>query len=292
MLWLFGFFAGCSQSGGSNSSSYQINLDSTNQLNINKMPPEVQRWILNVDQFIKNNPGKFFTYVVSFVILALIITLFFAALKIYGKIGIISGVLSVEKGGTEISFDTINPEVKKFFWKIVFLYLLIALANLALAVLAFVSIFTIILAIPMICVSAFLMIILSILTNQIIIALIAEDLDPLDALKKAWSVVFSNIPLYLTVAIINTIIFAVIGLILAVPIIGFISTLFIWEKITLTSIMLIAAGILILLSVLISPVLAFKETTWVLTYNQAAKLNFDETSEEEFTELKIDEPAA
>jgi len=289
IFWLFGFFAGCGSSGNSagsgNSGISFSNGDVSNTNFYNLFPPAAQRWFLETERFIQDNPGKFFGIIAGSFIVMMLFSLLLAALRIYGKIGTISGVVHLEKGSEIVDFAQINPEVKKYFWRIVFLYLLAFLAALAMGALVALSVLTIILLIPMICAMFFIMLILSLLMNQIVIAMVIEDLDPLDGLKRAWAVMSANIPLYLTVAVINFFGLLIINIILSIPIFALVGTWLLVDSFKFFGMM---AGLIlfgIIYAFILAPVNGFKEITWVLTYAQAAKLDFKE-AEEEILELE------
>jgi len=289
IMWLFGFFAGCGQASGSSSTNYSQSSTGSNTDFMNLFPPEVQRWFLDIEQGVANNPFEFFSAFAGIFVVGIILSLLLSALRIYGKIGIISGVVLSEKGAEEIGFDQINPTAKKYFWRIVFLYLLVALAGFAVGIAIFLSVFTIVLLIPMICFGVVFLMILNLLLNQIFIAIILEDLDPLEAFKRSWSVVVSNIPLYLTVGIVNFVGLLIIAAILSIPFIAIIGAFVFIDTFAFYGMMVSAIIIGLLYAVIYSPIMAFKESTWVLTYMQASKFSFDETDGEV---TKLDEVVA
>jgi hypothetical protein len=277
ILWLFGFFAGCGQaSGSSGRTSYSQNSAGSNTDFMNLFPPEVQRWFLDIEQNIENNPFEFLSIFAGFFVVAIIFSLLLTALRIYGKIGIISGVVLSEKGAETIGFDQINPAAKKYFWRIVFLYVLVSLAGFAVGIAIFLSIFTIVLLIPMICFGVIFLMILNLLLNQIFIAIVLEDLNPLEAFKRSWSVVTSNIPLYLTVGIVNFFGLMIIAFVLSIPVITIFGAFIFLDTFAFYGMMGSLLVIGLLYAVIYSPIMAFKESTWVLTYMQAANLNFGE----------------
>jgi hypothetical protein len=174
----------------------------------------------------------------------------------------------------------INPTAKKYFWRIVFLYVLVSLAGFAVGIAIFLSIFTIVLLIPMICFGVIFLMILNLLLNQIFIAIVLEDLNPLEAFKRSWSLVTSNIPLYLTVGIVNFFGLMIIAFVLSIPFIAIIGAFVFIDTFTFYGMMVSAIIMGLLYAVIYSPIMAFKESTWVLTYMQAANLSLDDTGVE------------
>ena len=119
----------------------------------------------------------------------------------------------------------------------------------------------------------------------IVIAMVIEDLDPMEGFKRAWSVFFSNIPLYLTVAVINFFGLLVINIVLSIPLFAVIGVWLLVDSFKFFGMMVGLVLFGIIYALILAPVNGFKEITWVLTYSQAAKLDFKE-AEEEFLELE------
>ncbi len=288
ILWLFGLFAGCGQS-TFGTSSYSADKDYSTSFSTSQIPPGLQRWFLNIDRFANNNPGKFFLYILLISGVFVFIGLLIGLLRVYGKTGLISGVKLAEKDITPLTFNNINEEVKKYFWKVVLLFLLVWVVNLIISLMLVGLFLTIILAVPVICFAFVYALIYALLVNQFPIALIVEDLDPFLAIKRTFQVVFSNIPLYLTVGIINLFGLIVVSFLLGLPIIAVFGAWFILDKITFGTMVIVGILLGLVVTVVFGPIKAFLDATWTLTYIQAANINFDEPKEEEFTELNIDE---
>ena len=299
ILWLFGFFAGCGQASGGSDSGVSVGNNNDWQTSIENIsntdfmgffPAETQRWMLDAEQFIKDSPEKVFGYAVLLFMAVFTISLLFAALRIYGQIGIVSGVVLSEKGTEKLDFSNINPEVGKYFWRIVFLFLIAFVGVLVTSGLVWVTSLTIILALPALCCFFFFILIASLLLNQTFVALIVEDLNPLEAFKQAWTLFFANIPLYLSVGAINFFSQMIINIVLIIPFVGLLGVLAIFRTFNLVSIII---GFLILgtiSSLLLAPVTTFFEATWVYTYLQAAKVELltSDGEEEELTELEAE----
>jgi hypothetical protein len=270
VLWLFGLFAGCGQS-TFGTSSYSADKDYATTFSTSQIPPGLQRWFLNMERFAENNPGKFFMYILlisgAFAFIALLIGL----LRVYGKAGLISGVKLSEKDAAALTFQNINEELKKYFWKIVLLYLLIWAVNLMISLILVGLFFTIILAIPVICFAFIYGLIYALLVNQFPIALILEDIDPFEAIQRTIQVVFSNIPLYLTVGVINLIGLMVISFLFGLPLIALFGAWLILNKITFAAMLVAAIILAVVITVLFGPIKAFLDATWTL-------LNLDEVA--------------
>lgn len=283
ILWVFGVFAvfasGGGGGGGGGGSGYQTGSDefpfSTN---------EMERWFEQFGRFIEQNLWIVFVFIAVVIILSLL----FYALGIMGRIGLIKGVHKVENGAETLTFAELWSESMPYFWRVFGLNFLVGLALtlLFLAIfvpMVFVSIVTFGLGflclIPLLCVLIPLSWVVMVILEQAQVAIVIENLGMWDSFKRGWEVVRANAVNFILLALILFLGGAVIGIIIALPIIVAVIPLIAGARMlneTLMPVYLAAACCAIYIPVLylLTGILtAYIQSVWALTFLRLTKPN-------------------
>ena len=212
VLWIFGVFAGCSRSGGGGGSG----IESGTQQPFS----ELQRFFEQIGQWIDNNPWIIAVFVV--VILVLIVLSIF--LGTIGRIGLIKGTYRAEQGTEQMIFGELFSESMPYFWRVFGLSLLIGLLFLLIFLpLIFFGVITagigFICILPLLCLLIPISWAVMVVIEQANAAIVLEDLGIGDGLRRGWEVVRANIGTMILMALILFIGSAVIGIVLAIPLI-------------------------------------------------------------------------
>jgi hypothetical protein len=225
ILWVFGIFAmfagggGGGGGGGGSGSSYQTGSDEfpfpTN---------EIERIFYQVGRFIEENLWVVFVFIAFIIILSLL----FYALGIMGRIGLIKGVQKAEGGAEHMSFGELWLESQPYFWRIFLLNFLVGLA-IVVVVLIIIAPFLLVgvltfgvgllCLIPLMCILIPLSWVVMVVLEQAQPAIVIEDLGMWDGLKRGWEIVKTNAVNFLLLALILFIGGAIIGIVIALPII-------------------------------------------------------------------------
>ena len=204
ILWLFGILASCGQAsgssnggssgGGSGGSSQAIHL-----------PPA---WLADLG----NLEWVWIMLLIAAGVVFVIFMIFvLMSLNTVGRVGVVRGALQAEEGKEKLSFGELLSGVKPFFWRVLGLNLLIGISVFALVILgmialAFITIITfgvgLLLILPLLLLFVPLMWMVVVLQEQANVAMIVEDIQILEALKRSWQVVVSKPANYLVMGLI------------------------------------------------------------------------------------------
>jgi hypothetical protein len=215
VLWIFGVFAGCSRSGGGASTGGGGGDTGTQQ------PfAELRRVFEQIGQWISDNPGVIAVFVV--LILALVVLGIF--LGTIGRIGLIKGTYRAEQGQERLVFGELFSESTPYFWRVFGLSLLIFLLFLLLFLpLVFFGVITagvgFLCIIPLLCILVPLSWAVMVVIEQANVAIVLEDLRIGDGMRRGWEVVRANVGTIILMALILFIGSAVVGIVLAIPLI-------------------------------------------------------------------------
>ncbi len=228
ILWLFGILAGCGQgsgggSGGGNS-GYEFSSGDPN------LPPEMKRFFFNMERFFAQVEAWEIIGWIAIAVLAILALWFIMlALSTIGRIGLIQGTLQADSETTErFAFGELFNQGKPFFWRLLGLNLLIGLAGFVLVLIFVVPLVAIgaltagvafLCFIPLLCVLVPLGWVISIIIQQANIILVVEDVGIFESLQRGWNFFRAQWGNLLIMGIILGIGGAVIGFILALPII-------------------------------------------------------------------------
>jgi hypothetical protein len=278
VLWIFGILASCARGGGGGSSGGGGN--SGYQMNGSGNGPfpggQIERVMNQFGNFIQNN---------LWIIVAIIFGLFLLSFIFYmlgtmGKIGLIKGAVLADKGAEHLSFGQLWSDSMPFFWRIFGLNFLTNLAFFIILVpLIVISVATfgvaLICLFPFFCLLIPIIWVVSVILEQAQNAIVLEDLSMLDGFKRGWEIVKVNaVPMVIMVFILG-IGSALLGVIVALPLIPVIIAMipfFIGMFSSLQS--LTPLYIALAFGVAYMPVLiffngvltAYIQTAWTLTY--------------------------
>ena len=237
VLWIFGILASCARRGGSG------NGGGRGGTNFQTGPNGSGNTPFPTGQFerMMNQAGEYLTnhlWIIIAVIIALILISFiFYALGLMGRIGLIKGTAIADKGAESMSFGEIWAESTPYFWRIFLLNFLIGLIFFILIVVPLVLIVAVavmggkgaaagagILAafaclIPLLCVLIPVSWVVSAIIEQTQAAIVLENLGIMDGLKRGWQIIKSNPVPIIVMFLILGIGGAIVGLIIALPII-------------------------------------------------------------------------
>jgi len=226
VLWIFGVLASCGQGsgggggGGSGNSGVRFSEGDLD------LPPGVEDFFWNVENFFSNiQAWQGIAMVLGFLLFILLLTLFFAALNTVGRIGLIQGTVNADEGAESMTFSELFESGKPFFWRIIgfnFLFgiaIFIIIMVLVVPIVVFGAITVIGLAclVPFICLLAPLGWIVSVIVEQVNIAIVVEDLNIIDGIKHGWGLFRENIANMLVMGLILGIGGVVVGFVMALP---------------------------------------------------------------------------
>jgi len=232
VLWIFGILAGCggqTQSsafrGGSN---YSTGGGYTNPP-VEELPPELEPFIGPFIRLLKNNAGQIGMLFLLLCAAIILLSIVFFILRTIGRIGLIQGTLQAEAGSSNLTFGGLWQSAKPFIGRALGLNLLIAAAFFGVA--AFFGIFLMIPLVnfcflPLICLFIPVLWALQIVVKQSNIALVAEDLQILEALERGWKLVRDNIGNALLVGLILVVGLGMVSFIISLPIFMALAPLF------------------------------------------------------------------
>lgn len=276
VLWIFGIlavFARGGSGGGGGGSGYQTGSEdfpfSTN---------EMERGFQQVGQFIEQNLWIIFVVIAVIILLSLL----FYALGIMGRIGLIRGVYKVEKGAESLAFAELWSESMPYFWRIFGLNFLIGLAVLLLMLpLVLFGIFTagigFLCILPLICILVPISWVVMVIVEQAQPAIVIENLGMWDGFKRGWEIVKTNAVNFILLGLVLFIGGAVIGIVIALPIIFAVVPLVIGagslkETLMPFYIALACCALYIPVLYLLTGILtAYIQSVWTLTYLRLSK---------------------
>ncbi len=220
ILWIFGILAGCGQAGGSGGSNSGYRFSGQN----NTVTPQIQNF------FNQLNPGIITLLIIVGVLIIIALVVLAILLGTVGRVGLIRGTLKAEQGANKLTFSELWREGLAYFWRVFGLNLLIGLlilfAALIFGVLSVVlsigtlGIFLICL-IPLLCLLVPAAWLLGIIIEQANVALVVENLDIIQAIKRGWQVFIDHIGSMIVMGLILIIGVSVIGgLIIGLPLLA------------------------------------------------------------------------
>ena len=279
VLWVFGILASCARSGGGGSGGggsrgYQTNPGGD-------MPfsgGQIERMINQAGQYLEDN----LWIIIAAVLAILLFSLISYSLGMIGRIGMIKGTSLAEKGAESISFGEVWSESLPYFWRIFGLNFLVGLAFVVLVIpLVLLGLITagvgFICVLPIICLLVPIGWVVSIIIEQAQPAIVLEDLGMLDGFKRGWQIVKSNVGPMIIMALILGIGGAIVGVIVAMPlIIAFVPIIVGMDSLreSLTPLYIALACCLAYMPVLIffnGILTAYIQSAWALTYMKLAQ---------------------
>ena len=279
VLWVFGILASCARSGGGGSGGggsrgYQTSPGGD-------MPfsgGQIERMMNQAGQYLEDN----LWIIVAAVLAILLLSLISYSLGMIGRIGMIKGTSLAEKDAESISFGEVWSESLPYFWRIFGLNFLVGLAFAVLVIpLVLLGLITagvgFICVLPIICLLVPIGWAVSLIIEQAQPAIVLEDLSMLDGFKRGWQVVKSNPGPMIVMALILGIGGAIVGVIVAMPIIlAFIPVLMgmgtLRESLTPLYISLACCVVYMPVLIFFNGILtAYIQSAWALTYMKLAQ---------------------
>lgn len=221
VLWIFGILASCGSGGGGGGGSGN-GFDFGN----GNVPPQMREFVRAMEQvgaWLENN-----LWIIAVAVLLLcVIWIVIIFLSTLGQIGVIKGAQMADEGAETLGFGEVWRASLPYFWRVLGLSLAFGLAVFLLVLLMLLPVIALSIVtlgigalciIPLLCVFIPLMWALGVVINQATIAIVTEDRGILDAVQRSWSVVRSNIGQYLLMALVLFIGGAVVGLVIALPV--------------------------------------------------------------------------
>lgn len=219
ILWVFGILASCSSTnyGTSNfRTSYQGEIAPQLQYTINQIP----EWQIAV-----------LVGIAILVILLLVVIAIF--LGTMGRIGLIRGTLQAEQGSSSLLFSELFSGGLPYFWRVFGVNLLVGLGLAVLFILfgIFALIGTVLtLGIGLICLLPLFCLLIpfswlvSVVLEQVDIAIVVEDLGIMDGLQRGWDVVKANLGMIIVMGLILYVGVGLVGgFIIGIPIVAIIA---------------------------------------------------------------------
>jgi hypothetical protein len=229
VLWIFGILSSCGQGsrsgggGGSGNSGYRFSGSDTS------LPPGMRNFFDGVQTFIDNiEAWQIAALIIGFILFILIMIFITSALSTIGRVGLIQGTVKAEDGAERLAFGELFTSGTPFFWRVfgfnflagiaIFLFFLLLMAPLI--VISFVTLgIGLLCLIPFICLLIPVGWLVSVLFEQVNIAIVYEDLKIIEGLKRGWQVFKENIGNMIVMGLILGLGGAVVGFILALPMI-------------------------------------------------------------------------
>jgi hypothetical protein len=210
VLWIFGVFAGCARGGGGGSAGG--GGGEGGGVGPGGQPfPQLERFFEQLGQWISDNPWV----VAVFILLILVFVILAIFLGTIGRIGLIRGTYLAEQGRERLIFGELYSESRPYFWRVFGLSLLIGLLVLILIIpLVLFGVLTagigLICLLPLFCL---------LIPLSWALTVVLENLGIGDGLRRGWEVVRANVGTMIVMALILFIGSAVVGIVLALPLI-------------------------------------------------------------------------
>lgn len=222
VLWIFGILVGCSNGGGGGGSGGGGNSGYSTEPSDFDVPPELERFIYQMENFVDWAVENWWIFIVSGLILlvAIVLSVFLGTI---GRIGLIKGSHEAEQGAETLAFGELFSTSMPYFWRVFGLSFLIGLAFLLL----FVPIILIgaltaglgfLCLLPLICLLIPVGMAVGIIIEQANRAIVLENLSIFDALQRGWEIARANVWTLIVMALILFGITLVLGLVIALPI--------------------------------------------------------------------------
>ncbi|MBI3161646.1 MAG: hypothetical protein HYZ23_04015 [Chloroflexi bacterium] len=278
ILWIFGILASCARGNGGSGGNGGTNYQTTGSDNPSIPGDSVVQGFQQVGQYIEDNPWVIFAFIFAN---RLLFIAFYAA-GMMGRIGLIKGVYKSENGAQELSFGEIWSESLPYFWRVFGMNFLLGLV-VALLVIPPVIIGLVtaglgfLCFLPILCILIPLSWILTIVTEQAQPAIVLEDLGIMDGLKRGWEIVKANVVAMIVMSLILGIGSAIVGVVIALPIILAVIPLVIGmgslrESLTPMYIALACCALYMPVLILFNGIItAYVQSAWALTFMRLSK---------------------
>jgi|YNPBryantNP2012_1023418.scaffolds.fasta_scaffold00720_16 hypothetical protein len=302
ILWLFGFLAGCGRGGGGGGGSGgNMNFEQGKMPFEGQLPPWLEELIRTMERWTQD--GTIWYIVAGLVVFILLAWAISVVLSTFGRIGLIRGAWRADEGAEKLRFGELWRESAPYFWRVLLLMILFALAAIIVilavaAPAAFIAVMTlgigILCLIPLICILALVLWAASVVLEQVIIAVVLEDLKLGDAVRRGWQIVRSNPGSVAVMALILIIGTGILNLIISLPAILILLPLIIGivadNQNLLTGGIAVSAALLCVylpIAILLGSILqAYVGTAWTLVFLRLRRKMEEAAAEIEPPELK------
>jgi hypothetical protein len=229
VLWIFGILASCARgnggggNGGGGNSGFQTGPDG--------QPPfptdQFEQGLEQATNFLQDNPWIILVFIVGIFLLSFI----FYALGMMGRIGLIKGTDKAERGAESMAFGELWSESLPYFWRIfgmnfllgLLVFLLVLLLIVPFVILGVltegVGFMAMLCLLPLLCLFIPLGWVVMIVLEQVHAAIVIEDLDLLDGIRRGWAIARSNIGPMIIMGLILGVGGAIVGFVIALPVI-------------------------------------------------------------------------
>lgn len=279
VLWIFGILAGfASGNGGGNNNSGSSNGNNGDPSNFGGNP---EQFVGQAQEFF----AQYMLIIIAVCAVIALLTLIFFALGMMGRIGMLKGVYKVENGAASLSFAELWSESMPYFWcfaglnflvGLVFFIIILPVIVIAIAT-AGIGLACLL---PLICLLVPVGWVVNVIMEQGQAAIVAEDLTMFDGFKRGWAIAKSDVGGMIVLSLVLGIGGAIIGVIMALPLIAAMVPLIIsmvsfevgHALPTTAWISLICCGLYTPVLIGLNGVLtAYMKTVWALSYLQLTK---------------------
>jgi hypothetical protein len=267
VLWVFGVFAGCARGSGGGGGGGGGQRPGPGDQPF----PQLQQFFDQLGRWIEANPW----IVVVFIVLALALVILAIFLGTIGRIGLIRGTYQAEQGAAQLNFGELFSGSTPYFWRVFglsFLIFLIAIAVFLPFVLfgALTAGIGFLCFLPLICLLIPALWLLSVVIEQANAAIVIDNLGIGDGFRKGWEVVRANLGPMILLTLIIFIGSAIVGFVIAIPIIAAVFPLIFGAANNNTNavwITVVCCAVYFPVLLLLSGILnAYVQSVWALTY--------------------------
>ncbi|HSB66468.1 MAG TPA: hypothetical protein VLD65_07810 [Anaerolineales bacterium] len=220
VLWVFGILASCSQASGTSGSNSGYRFSSQD----GTLGHQIEQY------FNQLNPAIITFLIVIAILVTIALIVLVILLATVGRVGLIRGTVKAEQGASKLTFGELWRDGLAYFWRVFGLNLVLALIIFfGLVAIAFLGIILsigtlgifLICLIPLLCLIIPAMWLVSIIVEQANVAMVVENLDIMDAIKRGWQVFIDNIGSMIVMGIILVVGVGIVGgLIIGLPLLA------------------------------------------------------------------------
>ena len=288
ILWLFGVLASCGSGGGSQSSSFNFSFPAPE--------PTYLDDYRDFGDFGITIPEGILPLMFGIACAILILGVLFFIAGVVGRVNLIKGTLQVEGGAESLSFGQLFKDSQPYLARALGLNLLVILAGIVAGVLIFVVVFGVTVVtlgigllclIPLICLFIPISIYIGIVLEQANVAIVAEDLGVMDALKRGWNLARENLGSMIVMGLILILGAGIVGFIMSIPIgialIPFFGTLIAGDELAIGGSLLFSGLCFIvylpILMILNGILQSYVKSAWTLTFLRLSGSSPDDAGE-------------
>lgn len=269
VLWIFGILAGCAGGGGNGGGQGAGSISNSPEF------PGLERYFFNLSDW------QVALLIGAIIFVVLLIVLLVVVLSTVGRIGLVRGTMLADEGAASLSFGELFRGSAPYFWRVLGLNLLVALAILVIVtmlVIFFALAGIVTLGIALICLLPFICVLVplgwfvGIIIEQANVALIADNVGIMEALRRGWEVSKNNLGTVIVMGLILILGGGLISFMLAAPFILIITPLIV--ALSFGSSAQLGISVALICGIIYLPVLlalggalqAYIGSSWTLTY--------------------------